>query len=59
MVLISRMVLPRLSVRRVGRYLPTLSSGLVAVVHLLFGVIPSIRNVVAQKMVKDSCHISE
>jgi hypothetical protein len=58
-VLISRMILPRLSARHVGRYLPTLSSGLVAVVHLLFGVILSIRNVAAQKMVKDSCRISE
>jgi hypothetical protein len=46
-VLISRMVLPKLSARRVGRYSPTLSSGLVAVVHLLFGALPSIRNVAA------------
>ena len=53
-VLISRMVLPMLSARGVGRYLPTLSSGLVVVVHLLFGAIPSIRNVVAQKIDKDS-----
>ncbi len=54
-VLISRMVLRRLSARHVGRYLLTLSCGLVAVVHLLFGVMPSTRNVVAQKLVKDSC----
>src|SRR6266436_690633 len=54
-VLISRMVLRRLSARHVGRYLLTLSCGLVAVVHLLFGVMLSTRNVVAQKLVKDSC----
>jgi len=53
-VLISRMVLPTLSAKRVGRHSPTLSSGLAAVVHLLFGAIPSIRNVVAQKIDKDS-----
>jgi hypothetical protein len=58
-VLISRMVLPRLFARPVGRHLPTLSSGLVAVVHLLFGAMPSIRNVVAQNMAKGSCRISE
>ena len=54
-VLIYRMVLPMLFARRVGRYLPTLSFGLVVVVHLLFGAMPSIRNVVAQKLVKDYC----
>jgi hypothetical protein len=58
-VLISRMVLPRLFARPVGRHLPILSSGLVAVVHLLFDAILSIRNVVAQNMAKDSCRISE
>ena len=52
---ISRMVLLRLSVRRVGRYLPTPSSELVAVVHLLFGAMLSIRNAVAQKLVKGYC----
>ena len=36
---IFRMVLLRLCVKGVGRYLLTLSSGLVAVVHLLFGVV--------------------
>ena len=46
-VLIYRMVLPMLFVRHVGRYLPTLSFGLVVVVHLLFGVMLSMRNVVA------------
>jgi hypothetical protein len=46
-VLISGMVPPRLSAKHVGRYSPTLSSGLVAVVYLLFGAILSIRNVVA------------
>jgi hypothetical protein len=54
-VLISGMVPLRLSARHVGRYSPTLSSGLVAVVHLLFGAILSIRNVVAQKVVRHSC----
>ena len=54
-VLIYRMVLPMLFARRVGRYLPTLSFGLVVVVHLLFGVMQSIRNVVVQKLVKDYC----
>ena len=54
-VLISRMIPQRLSARHVGRYLPTLSSGLVAVVYLLFGTIMSIRNVVAQKVVRHSC----
>jgi hypothetical protein len=44
-----------LFVRCVGRYLPTLSFGLVVVVYLLFGAIPSIRNVMAQKLVKDYC----
>ena len=33
----------------------TLSFGLVVVVHLLFSAMPSIRNVVAQKLVKDCC----
>jgi hypothetical protein len=47
------MVLPMLFARHVGRYLPTLSFGLVVVVHLLFGVMRSIRNVVVQKLVKD------
>ena len=46
-VLISGMVPLRLSARHVGRYSPILSSGLVAVIHLLFGAIMSIRNVVA------------
>jgi hypothetical protein len=55
-VLIYRMVLQRLFARHVGRYLPTLSFGLVVVVHLLFGVMLSIRNVVAQKVIKNSCH---
>ena len=55
-VLIYRMVLLMLFARHVGRYLPTLSFGLVVVVHLLFGAILSIRNVVAQKLVKDYCH---
>jgi hypothetical protein len=32
-----------------------LSFGLVAVVHLLFGAMLSIRNVAAQKLDKDSC----
>jgi len=54
-LLIFRMVLRRLSARRVGRYLLTQSYGLVAVVHLLFGVMQSIRNVVAQKLVRDCC----
>jgi hypothetical protein len=58
-VLISRIVLPSLFARPVGRHLPTLSYGLVAVVHLLFGAMPSIRNIVAQNMAKDSCCISE
>jgi hypothetical protein len=42
--------------RCVGKYLPTLSFGIVVVVYLLFGAILSIRNVVAQKLVKDYCH---
>ena len=54
-VLIYRMVLPMLFARHVGRYLPTLSFGLVVVVHLLLGAMPSIRNVVGQKLVKDYC----
>jgi hypothetical protein len=54
-VLIYRMVLPMLFARHVERYLPTLSFGLVVVVHLLFSAMPSIRNVVAQKLVKDYC----
>ena len=41
-VLIYRMVLLMLFARCVGRYLPTLSFGLVVVVHLLFGTIPSV-----------------
>jgi hypothetical protein len=52
-VLIYRMVLPMLFARHVGRYLPTLSFGLVVVVHLLFCIMRSIRNVVVQKLVKD------
>ena len=55
-VLIYRMVLPMLFTRCVGRYLPTLSFKLVVVVHLLFGAMLSIRNVVAQKLVKDYYH---
>ena len=55
-VLISRMVLQRLCARHVGRYLLILSFGLVAVVHLLFGAMLSIRNAAAQKLDKDSCH---
>jgi hypothetical protein len=51
----NRMVLRMLFARCVGRYLPTLSFGLVVVVHLLFGAMPSIRNIVAQKLVKDCC----
>ena len=51
-VLISGMVPPRLSARHVRRYLPTLSFGLVVVVHLLFGTILGIRNVVAQKVIR-------
>jgi hypothetical protein len=54
-VLIYRMILPMLFARYVGRYLPTLSFGLVVVVHLLFSTILSIRNIVAQKLVKDYC----
>ena len=54
-VLIYRMVLPILFAKCVGRYFPTLSFGLVVVVHLLFGNMLSIRNVVAQKLVKDYC----
>ena len=54
-VLIYRMVFPMLFTRHVGRYLPTLSFGLVVVVHLLFCAMLSIRNVVAQKLVKDYC----
>jgi hypothetical protein len=54
-VLISRMVLRRLCARLVGRYLLILSFGLVAVVHLLFGTMLSIRNAVAQKLDRDSC----
>jgi hypothetical protein len=50
------MVLPIFFARRIGRYLPTLSFGLVVIVHLLFGAMPSIRNVVAQKPVKDYYH---
>jgi hypothetical protein len=46
----SRMVLPVLSVRCVGRHSPILSSGLVVVVHLPFGGILIIRNVVALKI---------
>src|SRR5580692_8024241 len=53
-VLMSRMVLPALSVRCVRRHSPTLSSGLVAVVHLPFSTILIIRNVVALKI--DSYH---
>jgi hypothetical protein len=49
------MVLPKLFARDVGRYLPTLSFGVVVVVHLLFGVILSIRNTEAQKLVNHSC----
>jgi hypothetical protein len=49
-VLMSRMVLPVLSVRCVGRHSPILSFGLVAVVHLPFGAILIIRNVVALKI---------
>ena len=58
-VLIFRMVLRRLCVRRVGKYLLILSFGLVAVVHLLFGAMLSIRNVVAQKVVRDTYYDSE
>jgi hypothetical protein len=58
-VLISRIVLPRLFAKPVKRYVPTLSSGLVAVVHLLFGVMSSIRNILAENMAKGSCRISE
>ena len=53
-VLISRMVPPQLSVRLVGRHSPTLSSGQVAAVLLLFGAMPSIRNVAAQEIVRGS-----
>src|SRR5580692_7146206 len=58
-VLMSRMVLPVLSVRCVGRHSPTLSSGLVAVVHLLFGTILIIRNVVALKIDSSQFGVSE
>ena len=54
-VLIFRMVLRRLYARGVGRYLLTLSFGLVAVVHLLFSAMLSIRNAAAQKLDRDSC----
>jgi hypothetical protein len=54
-VLIYRMVLPILFARHVGRYLLILSFRLVAVVYLFFGAMLSIRNVVAQKLVKDYC----
>jgi hypothetical protein len=54
-VLIYRIVFPMLFARHVGRYLPTLSFRLVVVVHLLFDAMLSIRNVVAQKLVKDYC----
>jgi hypothetical protein len=54
-VLIYRMVLPMLFAKHVRRYLPTLSFGLVVVVHLLFSVMRIIRNMVVQKLVKDYC----
>jgi hypothetical protein len=50
------MVLLMLFARHIGRYFPTLSFGLMAVIHLLFGSILSIRNVVAQKLIKDYYH---
>ena len=52
-VLIYRIVLLTLFAKHAGRYLPTLSFRLVVVVFLLFGTMPSIRNVVAQKLIKD------
>jgi hypothetical protein len=55
-VLMSRIVLLRLSARDVGRYLPTPSSKPVVVVQLPFGAILNIRNVAGQEIIKNSYH---